>query len=429
MPSSKRKTLADLGPRDYAFYFFEKNPFQAVPVAMQDPDFLTDRDTVFNELRDAIAISMHNGTLQGRMLVADYGMGKSHILKFIRRRINIDLREGQRGRAIAAYTIPGKSMLDLYIGILKDLGEEFLVEVSSLISKDIQPEPMHGAQYALWSDVGGQSFYVRGYVKAAWEKLPEKVQAWLDKDTFAALSVLNERKFRDDAFYWLQGGNLPRSRTGEMGISSRITKDTAQDAFVTLVKVLHLAGYDHFYLCLDEMEKLTYLTRQLRSEYFEQLRYVIDQLTTGFSIFGAITPEAEKLLEEERHAFQSRIGQFPRQGLRALSTSHVIELVRDYMHEERRLYGSEDQKLIEVLYSRFQEVGIPIDIEDHLSLSLFPFSQDVIKAIGDQSRGNPRNILRFCSTLIEKGCEQKKIFYDVAEALSLLDLHDEDEVK
>lgn len=415
----ERKTLIDLAPRDYSFYLFEKNPFKAMPVAMRDPDFLTDRDDVFNELKGAIASGLHNKTFEGRLLIADYGMGKSHILKFMRRRINLDLRESTHSQSLAAYTVPGKGMLDLYTGLLKDLGEELLIEISSATSKGVDQELVQGQQYTLWGDVGGKKYYVRGFVKDVWERLTDRDRSLMNKDCFVALSLLRERQYREDALYWLQGGNLAQRTSGEMGISSRITRDTAQEAFVTLVKVTHLAGYEHFFLCLDEMEKFSYLTDRLRSEYFEQLRYIIDQLTTGFSIFGAITPEAERLLfEEERHAFQSRIAQFPKRKLRPMDTSDVKELVREYMYEERERCISESQEITDKIRERLENAGIVLETEEQIDL--FPFSPHVIDAIGKHARGNPRDILNFCSQLVELGCDGQRVYYNVDETLSLL---------
>jgi len=360
------------------------------------------------------------------MLMADFGMGKSHILKYIRRRINLDLRERPGGSGISAYSIPGKSMLDLYIGAVEDLGEEFLIEVSSAISRahpEVRPDdPTPGMQYELWSDIAGHRYYVPEHVNRLWQVLPRSAQRRIDKDYFAALIFLQDDKRRDDALYWLQGGSPPKAKRDAMGISSLITRDTAEKAFVSLVEAIRQAGYSHFYLCLDEMEKLTYLSSRLQSEYFEQLRHVIDQLTDGLSIFGAVTPDAWQVLEDARHAFQSRLRGFPILKLPPMDSQDVIQLVCEYMSEERIVHAESNKYPYDQVARTVQELGLPVSVEDQLALELFPFSLNVIEAIAEQTRGNPRDILKACAWLIDSGYDQQRVYYDVDGTLGLLGL-------
>jgi hypothetical protein len=432
MPRIEQKTLADLGRPDYSFYLFDKNPFRIMPVAIQEPAFLTDRDYVFRELRRAIETSLHDRKMQGRMLIADFGMGKSHILKYIRRRINLDLRQRPGGSGISAYAIPGKSMLDLYVGVVEDLSEEFLIEVSSAISRahpEVRPEPRPGMQYELWRDIAGRRYYVPEHVNRLWQVLPRSAQRRIDKDYFAALIFLQDDKHRDDALYWLQGGSPLKTRRDAMGISSLITRDTAERAFVSLVEAIRQAEYSHFYLCLDEMEKLTYLSPRLQSEYFEQLRHVIDQLTEGLSIFGAVTPDAWQVLEDARHAFQSRLRGFPILELPPMSPREVIQLVSEYMAEERVMRADSDEYPYDQVARTVQELSLPVNVEDRLALELFPFSPSVIKAIAEQTRGNPRDILKACAWLIDSGYDQQRVYYDIDETLELLGLQQQEEVE
>jgi len=425
MPRIEQKTLADLGRPDYSFYLFNRNPFRAMPVATQEPDFLTDRDRVFMELRRTIETSLYDQRMNGRILIANFGMGKSHILKYIRRRINLDLRERPGGSGISAYTIPGKSMLDLYIGVIEDLGEEFLIEVSSAISRahpEVRPEPTPGTQYELWSDIAGRGYYVPEHVSRLWQALPRGAQRRMDKDHFAALMFVQDDKRRDDALYWLQGGSPPKVRRDAMGISSLITRDTAEKAFVSLVEAIRQAGYSHFYLCLDEMEKLTYLSPRLQSEYFEQLRHVIDQLTEGLSIFWAVTPDAWQVLEDARHAFQSRLRGFPTLELPPMAPQDVIQLVCEYMSKERIVYAESDEYPYDQVARSVQELNLLVGVEGQLALELFPFSPNVIEAVAEQTRGNPRDILKACAWLIDSGYDRQKVYYDVDETLELLGL-------
>lgn len=431
MPRIQKKTLADVarpeGRPDYSSYLFTTNPFRLMPVAIEDPSFLTDRDEVFNELKQTVRISLFERITQGRILHGDFGMGKSHILKFLKHLINNELREGAAGRAIAAYASPGKTMLDLYTNIVQDMGEELLVEVSQAVSErhpNIQPQISEGQQYALWSDIGDKPYFVPKYVSVLWEALSSAERRRMYKDHFAALIFLQNGKHRSDALYWLQGGKPPVSDRNAMGISSLITEDTAHEAFVSLVTAIHHAGYDHLYLCLDEMEKLTYLTRRPQSEYFEQFRYVIDQLTEGFSMFGAITSYAWATLEGAQHAFQSRLRQFPLLELPPLGSSQVLELVGDYILRERMSYVETrlgtDEYPYDELRKMVTEEGAPIDIDDEAALELLPFSRDVVEAIGREIRGNPRGILRACARLVDQGYDQRRIYYNPEETLALL---------
>ncbi len=92
------------------------------------------------------------------------------------------------------------------------------------------------------------------------------------------------------------------------------------------------------------------------------------------------------------------------------------------MFHERVAYSGEDEYPYDQVKSILVDSGVPFNGVSQLLVELFPFFPNVIEAIAEQTRGNPRDILRACAWLIDVGYDQQKVYDDVDETLEVLGL-------
>lgn len=222
-------------------------------------------------------------------IVGGYGMGKTHVLKYLKYTAE---QRGYRGVYVAS---PGRSFMDFYLSVLENL---FDVVVNS--PEDVKNTVFKHA-LELYRKVEGE---LGVYVKS-----------------------------------WLLGFSIPASIRYKLGLIGNISEQLATKF---LSESLNVAArkLSAVLVLLDEVETLLMLPRNARATYAELLRELVDNLPPSVGLALSMTPACWDELSSLNPALTRRLS-----GgllyLKPLRREHAREFVALYFSELSNLIGDD----------------------------------------------------------------------------------------
>jgi len=391
--------------RDYRLYFLTKNPFPSVGVPEDDPPFCINREKEISVISRYLASSFH-GSSTHLSMVAGYGNGKTHLLKYIKKEVRKQLENKKSEKTLVGYVAcSGTTFRDIYRSFMYDLGHDFFCNLS-------------------WRLLGYTALKLIEREKLRFTEEPKKVEQYLRRDLLRIKELIDDgtvvlstliKESKDEflpvvkwqdflvaflqltmeetgllAWRWLSCEPTYSEQRRELGIVTPIdTDDRALQMFMCLRRVLKTLGYRLVCLLLDEFESIEMLPPPKRQALLNSIRHLIDLNPTGLSLIIACTPETWANIIKEYHAFSERI--FKQVTLRPLNEQNIDQFIKEYLRNYRSIHK---EALAQMLEKK------KIYVEDP---ELYPFTNEALKAILQASQGNMRRTLSLCNIAIDTG--------------------------
>jgi len=415
-----RLDYTDLQPRNYSGYFFNKNPFPALPVAEEEPGIFIDREKIVKNLSDVTKEVFVTKKTQTLVLQGLYGSGKSHTLKYVKSRVNRQLATLQKSKGIAVYAqSPGSDIRHFYSNVVDDLGMQFLQiqayqviwdflkrnpqsieanffdeelgnKVKSLLSSERDETPFLRENF---DSSGVRILDVYADIK---QELGPKVR--LDDALTAFLNLTNEDKIFL-AWRWLLGENLRSDERKDLGVSKNLEEsDDILKGFAALKTLLAMTGFDTLFILVDEFEKISELHPLSKSRYFDDFRHFIDLNPEGLCIILCVTPTGWAEIQSAGHPLARRL-MTNVNWLEPFGLEETIRLIKAHVETERGQFG-ENQGITD------NDLIGQIKAKDAKHPDIYPFTPDSIQMIQELSAGVVSEILRICKILIDAGCDE-----------------------
>lgn len=363
----------------YQKYRLACNPF-AGAVPRSEVCFLVPRG---DELEKAFWTiqSVLSGASTHAIIVAGYGNGKTHTLRYIQSTL-----DQVRPDILSIYVgSPGESFRQLYSTIVTALGHAF---VTDLVWKYLSRVALKNATSLKISKeeiekLKSKPLTVKQYVKQGKLLLTELVQLGKEDllpkvrllDIATALLHLIFDDFSFLSWKWLIAEDVPYEQRRELGLTMSINNDDrALRALLSLREALRDCGYKALVLLVDEFEIVSTLPERSRQRILNEIRHLIDQTPNELSIFLACAPEAWKMIVEHYHAFLDRFTHYA--FLRPLDDKQTLGLIKAYLDHVR---------------------------VDKNGDSLYPFDREFVHVIQELSMGNVRTTLKLCQIALDYG--------------------------
>lgn len=455
--------------KDYENYFLLKNPFPSITVPHGSVEVLVDRKDVMNGIREIISYYMQSKESSIALMVGAYGNGKSHLLKYIEKKINSQLGHYSRSRdkVYAAYIqSPGKNFLEFYTNFIESFGLTFFADLinnllyeerlySFTIDKDLEydlnqeiiPDKLKNMFKSLgilpseriiitkekvdnWkiTDEETKNSYIlkkeneRLDIYVNWDRMALS-NVIEDNELISALISLNTENKRAIAWRWLLGESLRQNEKALINVSSQISDtNKAMRIMLNLIKLFHLNS-TLIILLLDELEQITLLSSNLSDKFYNDLRHFIDSCPSGICLIATITPSAWDSIENAGHPLARRLKRNVF-WLDPFGDKRTLELLKAYLALGRTLYinkkgGSwEDIKQkIKKDYPDIDPLLYPFSNKSVSMIREFAVYQEKDKKYEEEKAGNISEILRILGILIDRGAE-KGIIFDEKEKIS-----------
>lgn len=397
--SEKRPTL-------YKKLKLDFNPFPVTGIARPEHLFPPIRSGVQNSIIEYIKSTYRQQEFGGLVIKGDYGMGKSHLLRYTAKKINKILRKKEYP-AIAVYIDnPGMNSRRLMQSILENIGLDELRKYIGIIVLDqfdlsFQKEEMNFLKKffpkqlplireknfkSLISEPRRSTFFA---FLDKYEKLgldSKKMQEFVKKsifeniveDTFAA-EQFTSLLFGDDFSVYRSWESITSD------LKTRQSSEKSQRAFLKgVIRILKEQKFSHLYIVLDEFEDITIsrrISRPKTAEYLSMIRIFVDEHIPELSIIIGSAPKGWNVVKRELPALASRFREIE---LGSLNVEQIRELLKNYLDIAR------DEE------SEFKE----------LRGSIKPFSKETLPYLLKKSEGNVRSLLITCHRLIEYAVER-----------------------
>ena len=412
--------LKELSPRDYSGYFLTQNPFPAISVAEEDPKVFVDRDRVMKGVHDLIVSVMTTGKSQTMVIQGTYGSGKSHILKFVRSKINAQLSMNPKNKALAVYVeSPRSTFTEMYSEIVIGIGLAFAKDIAArVLTNYLITNPSELERAVIKRTKDSSASKLLEMLKKDYTCLSEIMSSGelkqFDVIHSAAQSMQNEFKIRDYPFAffrildpgtessswrWILGERLERQERGLLEVNSLI-EENGLDAFHDF-KLLYLkAGFKALFILLDELERVTELHSSLESRYFDDLRHFVDNSTDNVCLVSCVTPGGFAAIQASGHPLQRRLLSF-NETLEPFDFDLSAKLVSAYIADARDEYQKISGKKDEAMDKKISSLHRGADP------GIFPFTKDSLTTIHEITGGNVGDLLTACSRLLDAACDQK----------------------
>ncbi|MGA2459917.1 MAG: BREX system ATP-binding domain-containing protein [Candidatus Bathyarchaeia archaeon] len=385
--------LSNLQKKNYSKLLLTRNPFPSTAVPSDLPLTTADRQAAIRRFLDVLTVLRTDNSSSVTVLLGDYGSGKSHLLKLFKLSVNRKLSTGDNP-ALAIYAkSPGRSMRDLFLYIVDDLGRELLTDLAvrwifqNLSKAETQKYLAQKQSYVLnsYSDVPKYLSIARS-LELVNDMLP-RLAAAKNPDLVRAFLILPHPELGSIAWRWFVGSSLSRDEHKTLGIDSTIDDQSiAERALNAFLKLLHVIGLSGLVVLIDELEAITLITRMSRGLYQDALRHLIDGNPGGLAIMFAITPAEWEELTEVPSALERRLAGSVID-LAPFSKKEVLELVQRYLLTSR-ISGSAKK-------------SETTDTRSTIEASIFPFTIAALDEIFSTTKGTVSKVVTLCRLCIE----------------------------
>lgn len=386
--------LSRLEKKDYAKALLVGNPFPSTAVPSELPLTTADRQAAIRRFLDVMSAMRSENSSSVTVLLGDYGTGKSHLLKLFKVSVNKKLLVVEKPSLAVYVKSPGRSMRDLFLYLMDDLGRELLTEMSSkwifdfLSKSDPQKYLAPKQQYRLRDPSDVPELLNNSKIIDLVDDARPTLAEVRNSDLVRAFLILPHPDLGAVAWRWFVGSSISRNDKQVLSIDSTIDDQaTAEQVLVSLLQLLHALGFSGVLMLVDELEAVTLLTRLPRGLYQDSLRHLIDNNPTGLAMIYAITPEGWKELTEVPSALERRLAGSVID-LAPFTRDEVQELMQRYLRNAR---NKDFDRTITNIEKRLTEVD----------RSIYPFTPGSVDAIFAASKGIPSKVVTLCRLCIE----------------------------
>lgn len=398
---------------DYSGYYLTRNPFPETGKAPQHPSFCAGRKRVLDRIYDFIADVYSHESISGMVLLGIYGGGKTHILRYVRDKINNELKDISSGGAIAVYIEkPQTGVLHIYSEFMNGIEVDFYTRlvwkvVSSLLKEEIKNNKIAFEQLRTkrpsiqkWiptkeelsiSDIFESLDSVRENIanrNIGKREVESLFQRYLlpyisDKDVLKCsvkLLVEDDLLLLDESWKFICGSRMSRNAQNTLGLSKPVisTRDINKSIFRSIIDICRACGYKAVFLLLDEVEALASLGPQTRFSVLDEFRSFFDSIPSNFGIILTCIARDWHRIVSTLPALRDRI-------------KHVVEL--GYM---------EPDEASELVQAYLANARTTKEVPD----PLYPFRKDAIFELCKLKNGIVRYIVESCHILLTKGIKQ-----------------------
>jgi hypothetical protein len=400
--------------RDYHRFFLERNPFPSLAIPEDVPAITADREAAIKRFQDSIIELTKNSTTTITVIVGPYGSGKSHLFRIFKQSVNTQLVSNDNGALAIYIRSPGQDFSDLYFATIDDMGKSFLTECAShMLTHQIKTNRKESENYfnseAISQFMGGQMSFESlltlpgsRHLDMARDLRKSLLSDVKDDDLVFAFLSLPHPEFGSKAWKWMLGGSLDRKEKNQLNVEKTIdNSDYAFALFSDLRKILKLVGLKSLVLLIDELEKITFLSKTPRVEYQDVLRHWIDLSPSDTCFYFAIAPHQWDLLVKEPTALVRRLsGNW--YVLKKFEKPELRELLEKYLYA-----GRMDPFEAKEAKKRFP------DCDPALS----PFTDEALESMLEKTGGTISNLLLLARKCLEYLYDESENFKSVTPQL------------
>jgi len=395
--------LSDLSKINYSLYSLQMNPFPAIGIPEEAPSTTADRREILEEFRRSLSRTLFDNKKTIMVVTGDFGAGKSHILKYFRFKVNVQLLQDEKVLAIYVKTV-GRNFRDLYLNFVDGISRDFFSELASSIVKK-QMEDLGDAKLRKFvfdkeldkiedlAKVNVDS-YLRGSRSLDFFKsIRAKYSGISNSNAIYAILNLAHPVYSSAAWRWLLGESISKEEMFQILVDGFVGDvKESQSTLIGIIEFLLNAKLNAVTILIDELEKLTLIPRNLREVYMDDIRHFIDDMPAKVFVILAITPTAYNDINQFETALTRRLAG-TEQELRFFTPDDTKELIARYLKLGRKT---------QYVPSNFKET----------SAEFFPFTFGAIERIDSRSKGLISKIITLCREGIELGIVQRKRLID-----------------
>lgn len=385
--------LTKLSRKDYSRLYLVSNPFPSTAIPSDVPLITADRQAALRRFSDVLSSLYTDNSSSSTVLLGDYGSGKSHLLKLFRSSVNEQLLESESPILAVYARSPGRSMRDLFLYLVDDIGRDFLTThaVDSIFEFITKSDPKkylpRGTEFTL-KDVAHLPEYLE---KATWIDLVDDMMPKFDRvgnlDLVRSFLTLPHPEYGAIAWRWLVGSSLSKDERGKLKLDSTIDDaHTAEAILNSLLRLMWSLGFSGLVMLIDELEAISLIPGLGKGLYQDALRHLIDNNPHGLVVIFSITIDAWEKLTETPSALERRLAGSV-QDLAPFTRDEVRELVEKYLSIAR----PKD-------YERFEQSIRQLHDTDP---QIFPFAKDGPDFIFSATQGVVHKVVTLCRLCIE----------------------------
>lgn len=398
---------------DYSGYYLTRNPFPETGKAPPHPSFCAGRNDVLNKIYDFIVDVYNQEGVSGLVILGVYGGGKTHVLRYVKDKINNELKDAPSGGAIAVYIErPQTGVLHIYSEFMSGLGMDFYMNllwkiIYFALEKDInekkitieQLKPkrisiekwMSNNESISIHDVFQNLQSLRECIadrKISKEHVRSLFEKYLstyisDKDMVkcsVCLLIEDDLNILNECWRFLCGNRISKEKQTKLRLSKANinTNDINKSIFRSLINVFRACGFKAVFVLLDEVEAFASLGPQTRFRVLDEFRSFFDSILSNFGIILACIHRDWRQIINTLPALRDRIKHVVELGY--MGPDEAVELVRAYL-----------------LSARSEKISDP----------LHPFTKEAILEIRRLKKGIVRHIVESCYVLLKEGARQK----------------------
>lgn len=407
--------LNDLSKIDYSPLGLEINPFPSVGIPEEVPAVTADREEVLKHFKTSLRETIFENKSTITVLSGDWGAGKSHILKYLKYKVNTELLDSDTPVMAVYLKSVGRNFKDLYLYFIDDIGREQLTNTAKqVIKKFLDDIGEEKAKDFIYDNAAKESFnldtitmdeflLITRYYDIFYEI--QKRLKNVDTQVLNAFLYLAHPENFSIAWRWFLGESISLDERKMIKVQENIDDSrNAEMVLQGLVSIFVQAGLDTLVLLIDEFENFSLINKNQRDKYLNELRHFIDENPNKLYLVVAGTPTAYADMTEVPSALTRRLA-----GQEFILDKFDIKNIKELIN----LY---------ILNARIKETE-KIDklLKDAQNPDLYPFTDEAIDALYERTKGNVGYIIKICKkaifTILNK--KEKTIKKDLIEDIKI----------
>jgi len=392
--------LRGVKARDYSKFYLRRNPFPAIGIPEETLTITVDRERVVKRFQNVMRELLDTGKSIITVMVGEYGSGKTHLLKLFKKSVNTQLLSPEGTLAVYIKT-PGEDFSYFFYEFVDDIGLDLLTQLSiRFISKTMRSQ--HELMRHIF-DVKMRAGFKSGQLEL--REILEKLRfldlmndllsskfTGISSDLTRVFLSLANPKMSSVAWKWLLGEKLNKNDKEIIGVDSSIDPKTTYKLFRDLVKLLQIIGIQNLVILIDELEKITLLTKSKKDKYQDDIRRLIDDHPRNMCFYFAIAPRQWQDLTREPTALVRRLK----------GNWHLLEDFKEV--DTRELI---EKYLFSARIDQYPGKKIK-DSYPSCDPSLFPFTDEAIVTINKEAKGVVSDILLISRITLEMLCDSEE---------------------